>query len=99
MSIDDWRGEIDAIDEELLRLMNRRATLAAEIGAIKTRRGLPICDENREREIVARAIRTNQGPLDDRAVDNIFRRIILESRRVQAQVPPIESKRASEVAG
>ena len=38
----DLRGEIDALDSELLRLINRRAQLAAEVGKVK-RQG----DDNR----------------------------------------------------
>jgi chorismate mutase len=83
MGIDDWRTEIDSIDNELLRLINRRAKLAVSVGMFKQQAGLPLCDRDREREVLARAQRINHGPLDDRAVAKIFRRIIYESRRIQ----------------
>jgi chorismate mutase/prephenate dehydratase len=45
MHIKDCREEIDRIDAELLRLLNRRALLALEIGELKARAGLPLKDE------------------------------------------------------
>ncbi len=83
MGIENWRAEIDSIDNELLRMINRRARLAMRVGMFKRRAGLPLCDRDREREVLARAQRINLGPLDDQAVAKIFRRIIYESRRIQ----------------
>ncbi|HKZ78979.1 MAG TPA: chorismate mutase [Pyrinomonadaceae bacterium] len=84
MGIKEWRAEIDVIDNELLRLINRRVRLAVRVGTVKRRAGLPLSDPDREREVLARAQEINVGPLDDRAVARIFRRIIHESRRVQS---------------
>jgi chorismate mutase len=83
MRIEDCREEIDRIDGELLRLLNRRALLALEIGEMKTRAGLPLKDEGREREVLSRSSVANVGPLADGSVARIFRRIIRESRRVE----------------
>jgi chorismate mutase len=85
MSIADWRAQIDEVDAELLRLLNRRASLAARIGAFKRHAGLPLYDAMRERDVLARACRDNRGPLDERAVVEIFRHVIRESRRVEAR--------------
>ncbi len=84
MSIEDWRAEIDALDEELLRLLNARARLALKVGASKRSAGLALCDRTRERAVLTRVCRANRGPLDERAVAAIFRLIMRESRRVQA---------------
>ncbi len=65
MSIEDWRAEIDAIDGELLRLLNQRATLAIKVGQAKELAGVALCDRIRE-------------------AAKLFRRIIRESRRVEA---------------
>ena len=83
MRIEDCREEIDIIDRELLRLLNRRARLALEIGEMKARAGLPLKDEVREREVLSRSSLANAGPLADGSVARIFRRIIRESRRVE----------------
>ena len=85
MSIEDWRAQIDEVDGELLRLLNRRASLAAQIGALKRHAGLPLYDAGRESHVLARACRDNRGPLDERAVTEIFQRVIRESLRVEAR--------------
>ena len=83
MDIEHWRKEIDEIDAELLRLLNIRARLALKVGALKQAAQLPFCDPERERTVLQRLQQLNPGPLDERAVDKVFRRIIRESRRVQ----------------
>ena len=84
MTIEDWRARIDEIDNELLRLLNVRARLAIRVGESKRSAGLSVLDGAREREVIERARRANAGPLDDRAVARLFRRIIQESRRAEA---------------
>ena len=83
MDIEHWRKEIDEIDAELLRLLNIRARLALKVGALKQAAHLPFCDPERERIVLHRLQELNGGPLDERAIDKVFRRIIRESRRVQ----------------
>ena len=82
-SVETVRMLIDAVDSELLRLLNRRAELAVEAGRAKKSAGLPICDSERERDIIVRMCRANPGPLDDIAIANSFRRIIRETRRIE----------------
>ena len=86
MDIDHWRKEIDDIDAELLRLLNMRARLALKVGALKQALDLPVSDPERERIVLQRLQELNDGPLDQRAVGKVFRRIIRESRRVQAGI-------------
>jgi chorismate mutase len=86
MDIEHWRKEIDDIDAELLRLLNMRARLALKVGVLKQAAALPFCDPERERTVLLRLQEMNDGPLDERAVGKVFRRIIRESRRVQAAI-------------
>jgi chorismate mutase len=86
MNIEYWRTEIDEIDRELLRLLNRRARLAMKVGTLKRAAGLPYCDPERERVVLGRLQQANTGPLDQRAITKLFRRIINESRRVESEV-------------
>lgn len=84
MSIEDWRAEIDDIDDHLIRFLNARARLAGKIGGLKQKAGLPLNDEEREQRVVARMQTNNPGPLDDDAVSKLFQCIIRESRRVES---------------
>ncbi len=85
MNIEYWRAEIDEVDRELLRLLNRRARLAIKVGALKRAAGLPCCDPEREDVVIRTLQQANTGPLDHRAVTKLFGRIIRESRRVEGQ--------------
>jgi chorismate mutase len=85
MSIERWRSQIDAIDNELLRLLNKRAQIAIKVGESKLSAGLSVTDQDRERDVLTRLCRENTGPLDDEAVMRLFRRIIRESRCVEAR--------------
>jgi len=84
-TLDDWRRQIDALDSELLRLLNQRAAIACEIASIKVASGLPAYDGNRERQVLARVVEKNTGPLDQQSVTDIFAGIIRETRRLGTQ--------------
>jgi chorismate mutase len=77
------RREIDALDTELLRLINQRAEIASRLTELKRILGRGTYDAHRERQIINRICEDNDGPLDRDGVINIFGSIISECRRVQ----------------
>lgn len=77
------REEINAIDAEILELLNRRAEIALWVGAMKTSKDASLCDHGREREVLERLARENSGPLDEQSVRNIFQTVIDESLHLQ----------------
>jgi chorismate mutase len=84
-SLAEWRQEIDMLDSELLRMLNRRAAIACQIAVIKVASGLPAYDPGREAQVLARIAAHNPGPLDDQSVVAIFSSIIHETRRLGTQ--------------
>ena len=91
MTIGELRTRIDAIDEQLVALLDMRATCAIEIGRIKRREALPVYQPEREAE-VARHVRAHNarlgGPLSDEAIARLFERIIDEARQLEASPEP-----------
>jgi chorismate mutase len=81
--IDNIREEIDRIDRELLRLLNRRAEFVLDLGRRKQEMGRKLFDPEREKFIFERVRRDNPGPLSAEAVTRLFERIIDESRRLE----------------
>lgn len=81
--INNPRAEIDAIDTEILNLLNKRAAIALRVGAAKTKVDTSLCDPKRENEVLDRLTKENAGPLEAKAVENIFQRIIDESLHLQ----------------
>ena len=82
-SISALRLAIDAIDEEIMDLINRRLLLAKQIGNVKKKGGIQITDRRREKEILDRLLEKNSGPIGDDGLRNIFGAIIAEGRSVQ----------------
>jgi chorismate mutase/prephenate dehydratase len=75
------RRQVDRLDEQVLRLVNRRARLALEIGRIKQRRRWPVFDAAREALVLRRVAGANRGPLSTRAAQRIFQAVLRECRR------------------
>ena len=76
------RGEIDRVDDELLRLFAERMRLAEQIGAYKAERALPVRDEGREAEILA-CVREQAGAALADEAEALFRTLIALSRARQ----------------
>lgn len=82
--IERRRREIDALDRRVLAALERRVAAVRAIGEAKRALGADVLDRAREAAILRRLVeRAHGGPLDERAVRAIFRRIIAESRRLE----------------
>jgi chorismate mutase len=95
LNIEDWRDEIDRLDEQLVKLLNARSQCAIELGRIKRELGLAIYSPDREREVIAHVTGINPGPLDKTAIRRLFERIIDESRRIERVTVEKETKDGS----
>jgi chorismate mutase/prephenate dehydratase len=72
----ELRQSIDTVDNELLRLLNERARLVQEVGAIKHELKQPFYVPDRERQILERLQATNAGPFPTEALRPVFSEII-----------------------
>jgi len=84
--IEDWRCRIDSLEDQIIALLNERASYAAEIGKIKRNHSLPVLDANREQEILDRVGAKSRGPLSAQAIRNIFSVIMAETRLLEAEI-------------
>ena len=78
------RDQIDAIDEQLLKLVNQRATLARTIGSLKDD-GV-IYRPEREAQVLRRLQEHNAGPLSNEAVSHIFRGVMSNCRALEKEL-------------
>jgi chorismate mutase/prephenate dehydratase len=78
------RSEIDAVDRELLAALNRRATLANEVGELKRAEGSPVFRPEREAQVINGLQAANPGPLKDGNVATIWREIMSACRALEA---------------
>jgi chorismate mutase len=86
-TLDDFRKDIDRVDEVIVRLLNERARVACEIGRLKKAEGVPVYQPDREKEVIdhIRNIAV-EGPLGPEAMVRLFERIIDEARRLERRV-------------
>lgn len=82
-ALEQLRERIDTLDDQLLILLNQRAALALEIGALKKRDHTPIFHPERERTIFTRMQARNQGPLKEHHIAAIWREIMSASRALE----------------
>src|SRR4030066_2476124 len=75
----ELRSEIDRIDDKILELLNKRASLVIEIGRIKLEGKRDFHAPEREKEIYQRLTQNNQGPFPNQALKNVFREIMSAS--------------------
>ncbi|HKE39818.1 MAG TPA: prephenate dehydratase [Casimicrobiaceae bacterium] len=68
------RDAIDALDRELLRLLNERATHAKAIGALKDER--TAYRPEREAQVLRALQSENRGPLPNESVAGVFRQVM-----------------------
>lgn len=77
------RAGIDAVDEQILELINRRLSLAGSIGDLKKQGGRRILDSSREAAVIRRLTGMNPGPLTAADLRHIFMEIITLCRDIQ----------------
>ncbi len=80
------RQEIDAIDEEIVALLNRRAAAALAVGEVKRETGRSLYAPEREREVYERLARLNRGPFPTDALQNVYREIMSASLALEQPV-------------
>jgi chorismate mutase len=92
MNIDESRNEIDAVDEAIVKLLDRRAKIVNGIGAIKAKAGLAVFDRRRESEVMRRVARCSDGSFGEAALARVFGEILLESRRMQRRAVTVQGE-------
>jgi len=78
-TLTDLRRQIDAIDDQILDLLNQRARLVIAVGKAKTDSRGDFYVPSREQAIHARLSAANPGPFPEEGVRRVFREIISAS--------------------
>jgi chorismate mutase / prephenate dehydrogenase len=82
--LDSLRLKIDAIDSQLVSLLAKRSQLTSQVGAYKSRTGLPIYVPSREAELLSkRREQASQEGVSPDLVEDLLRRIMRESYQTQ----------------
>jgi chorismate mutase/prephenate dehydratase len=77
------RTQIDKFDLQILELLNKRASIAGQIGKVKADHGGEVFSAAREEEVLGNVLGANKGPLQEVTIKAIFRELISGSRAVE----------------
>ena len=80
------RDQIDAIDAQLLALLNERARVAQQVGHVKAETNAPVFRPEREAQVLSRVADTNPGPLLSSDLQSIFREVMSACRALENRV-------------
>lgn len=99
MDIAEWRKRIDDIDVQLVAMINERAKAASAIGELKRHVAMPIYEPQREQAVFEKVRRSNQGPLPDRNLLQIYERIMDVMRKLQRDQAGVQARAAAQSSG
>ncbi|MTD29546.1 bifunctional 3-deoxy-7-phosphoheptulonate synthase/chorismate mutase [Planomicrobium sp. YIM 101495] len=85
LDLEQLREQVDAVNLQILGLINERAKVIQEIGKIKEKQGVNRFDPLRERHMLDLLKENNIGPLDQKTVDHIFKEIFKSALDMQEE--------------
>ena len=86
MNLDDLRSRIDAIDDEILSLLEQRADVVAGVARAKGEAGLPAYDPERERAVLDRLAGRGAGRFPRASIVAVYREVMCACLSIQAPV-------------
>ena len=72
------RQRIDHIDDQIVKLLNERATVVREVGEVKTRFHAPASAPGREEQVLRRVSDQARAPLTAESVRKIYQTLLAE---------------------
>jgi chorismate mutase/prephenate dehydratase len=76
MNIPEHRKAIDKLDAQIVRLLNERTKHVLQIGELKLKAGEEIYVPHRERAVLDRVCKLNQGPITNEGLHAIYREVM-----------------------
>lgn len=84
MELTKYRDQINEIDDQILRLLQKRAKISKQVGAAKAETGgAQVYVPNRQKMIIERLKAQNQGEFPETALEAIWTEILSASRSLQ----------------
>lgn len=81
----ELRVQIDAVDQQLLALLNQRARLAQAVGEVKKLDGSPVFRPDREAQVIDRVKAANPGPVRNDSIAPIWREVMSACRALEGR--------------
>ncbi|MFB0914441.1 MAG: chorismate mutase, partial [Burkholderiaceae bacterium] len=78
------RASIDALDQQILALLNARAQCAHEVGELKKLDGSAVFRPDREAQVIKHLQDTNTGLIKSESIGHIWREVMSACRALEA---------------
>jgi len=79
--VEQLREEISAVDRSIFDAVNRRLELVAQLKHYKDENGIAFVDPDREREMIARRVDENPGPLSEDGLRALYAELLALTKR------------------
>lgn len=76
MNLKTLRQQVDNLDSQIVKLLNKRASLTLKIGKLKAKDKTSIYVPDRETQVYERIVQLSKGPLPARALKAVYREIM-----------------------
>ena len=86
MDLKEMRDKIDAVDRQIVALLNERYKTVCEVGKWKLERGLPIYVPEREKALLEKLDSLNEGPMLSSTLHAIYREIMSGAYPLERQL-------------
>ena len=84
MNLTKYRDQINEIDDQILRLLQKRAEISKQVGAVKAETGVAeVYVPHRQKQIIERLKAENHGKFPEAALEAIWTEILSASRSLQ----------------
>ncbi len=83
MELNVARTEINNIDKEIVKLLEKRFNIVNEIGIYKRKQNLPVYDEQREKKVIESCINFLENKQYSKCIDDIYFQIMRSCKDIQ----------------
>ncbi|MCC5893942.1 MAG: chorismate mutase [Alkalibacterium sp.] len=84
--LDGYRNDIDAIDQELTTLFEKRLETVLKVGEYKKRHDLPILDSSREKAVIEKNIDRLKNKAYQEEVSEFYKALMAITRGTQQKL-------------
>ncbi|XP_074643096.1 uncharacterized protein LOC141900212 [Tubulanus polymorphus] len=85
-NLDCYRQDIDVFTDVILEAVNQRTIVAGHVAKWKIKNKRPIYDPAREKIVLDKIVKKNEGPLSDDAIRQIFQIIMNETTKYEGNM-------------
>lgn len=85
--LDDWREQIDTIDNNIISLLAKRMDIVVQIGKYKKENNIPLMDNNRWQSLVEKLLnKAEKLNLSKDLVKDIYAQILKHSMHIEEKL-------------